>query len=83
MAKESGAYSAFRLRKETVKYLQELKEAFQITYQKDFTNDEFIRQMAASVEGGDPAVWEVVCQMQENRRKLEELAASRRKNPKQ
>ena len=43
MAKESGAYSAFRLRKETVKYLQELKEAFQITYQKDCTNDEFIR----------------------------------------
>ena len=82
MNESKASYSCYRLRKDTVKFLQEIKESFEVTYQKKFTNDEFIRQMAASVEGGDPAVWEVLCQMQENRRKLEELAKSRRENSK-
>lgn len=76
-----GAFSAFRLRRDTVRYLQELKRAFEVSYERSFTNDEFIRQIAASVEEGDVAVWDIFCQMQEDRRRLEEMARSRRRRP--
>ena len=54
-------YGAFRLKKETVEFLRTMKQAFELTYEKEFTNDEFIHQMAASVEEGDCAVWETYC----------------------
>ena len=71
MAKESE-YGAFRLKKDTVEFLQSMKQAFELSYDKKFTNDEFIRQMAASVEEGDVAVWEIYCTMELQK---EELAA--------
>lgn len=69
MAKEND-YGAFRLRKETVEYLKTLKQAFELSYGRSFTNDDFIKQMATSVEEGDVAVWEVFCELSE---KLDEL----------
>ena len=71
MATESE-YGAFRLKKDTVEFLQTMKQAFELSYDKKFTNDEFIRQMAASVEDGDVAVWEIYCTMEMQK---EELAA--------
>ncbi len=71
-------FTAYALRRDTVKYLQDLKEVFELVHGRQFTNDGFIRQVVASVEAGDPGVWEVFCQMQEDRRRLEELARSRR-----
>ena len=70
-----GTYGAFRLKKETVEKLKLLKQAFELSYDRDFSNDEFIKQMAASVEEGDVAVWEFFCKLQE----LKEEGKVRRK----
>lgn len=73
------AYSAFRLRKETIKYLQDLKRAFEISYGREFSNDDFIKYMSYSIEEGDPAVWEIYCRMQMTQKELEEIAAENRR----
>lgn len=74
MAKDNE-YGAFRLKKDTVEFLQTMKQAFEVSYGKKFSNDEFIRQMAASVEDGDIAVWEIYCTIEQQK---EELAAKAR-----
>ena len=71
MATESE-YGAFRLRKDTLEFLQTMKQAFELSYGKKFTNDEFVKQMAASVDEGDVGVWEIYCTMELQK---EELAA--------
>ncbi len=63
-------YGALRLKKDTIEYLQLMKQAFEISYGKSFSNDEFIKKMAASVEDGDTAVWETFCELSD---KIEEL----------
>lgn len=72
MAKEYGAY---KLEKSTIEFLRRMKMAFELSYEKEFTNDEFIRQMAASVEDGDLAVWEIYCELDQT---MERLAAKGR-----
>ena len=72
------AYGAFRLKKETVEFLKTMKQAFELSYGKPFTNDEFIKQMAASVEDGDVAVWEVFCELSETLDELKRKAKQRR-----
>ena len=79
MVDSRNTFSAFRLKKDTVRYLQDMKRAFELSYGKEFSNDEFIKQMAASVEAGNPAVWEIWCRMQLSRKELEEIAAEGRK----
>lgn len=73
--KEYG-YGSLRIKTETIEFLKEMKEAFEASYQKRFTMDEFIRQMAASVEEGDQGVWEIYCikqvQKDELKAKIEE-----------
>lgn len=76
---ERSAFSAFRLKKETVKFLQDMKEAYEISYGKEFSNDTFIKQLASAAEAGDSSTWEIYCKMQENKKALEELAAEGRK----
>jgi len=73
----ANEYGAFRLKKESVEYLQLMKQAFEICYGRSFTNDEFIKQMAASVEEGDVAVWETFCELSEKIEELKEKAKSR------
>ncbi len=65
-------YGAFRLKKDSVEFLQRMKQAFELSYGKKYTNDEFIRQMAASVEEGDVGVWDIYCTLEQQK---EELAA--------
>lgn len=83
MADGRSAFSAFRLKKETVKFLQDMKQAFELSYGKEFNNDEFIRQMAASVKGGDPACWEIFCKLQMTQKELAEMAAKTRRQREQ
>ena len=70
-------YGSLRLKEDTLEFLHYLKEAYEITYSKPFTNDAFIRQMTASIEAGDPAVWEMFClrdmQRDEAEKKAREL----------
>ena len=75
-----SAFSAFRLKKDTVKYLQDMKRAFEISYGREFSNDDFINQMAASVKNGDPSVWEIFNKLKDTQRELEEMAAENRKS---
>ncbi len=71
-------YGNFKVTKETMKYLQNLKSAFEIYYGKEMTNDEFIKQMATSLNKGDSCVWEIFCEMQKNQQRLVEMAAMQR-----
>lgn len=76
---ERGNFSAFRVRKETVKLLQDMKDAFEISYGKEYSNDSFIQQLATAVKTGNSSTWEIYCKMQENKKSLELLAAEGRK----
>jgi len=67
--KEYG-YGSLRIKTETIEFLKEMKEAFEDSYQKKFTMDEFIRQMAASVEDGNQGVWEIYCMKQAQKNEL-------------
>ena len=64
-------YGSYRLKKSTIEYLRRMKMAFELSYAKDFTNDDFIKQMAASVEDGDVAVWEIFCDLSQTMDRLE------------
>lgn len=75
MSDRRSEFSAFRLKKETVKFLQDFKQAFELCYGKEMSNDDFIRQALASVEAGDPAVWETYGQILESQQRLEMIAA--------
>ena len=80
MAKEKetgGGFAALRLKRATLKELSDMRRAFEFAYRKEFTNDEFIRQLLASVEGGDPAVWENFCKIRELSEELEKKAQER------
>lgn len=70
-------YSAFRLKKETVETLQMLKQAYEICYDKPFTNDEFVNQLTASVEDGDVTVWETYCELSQKLDELKQRAKKR------
>ena len=74
-----SAFSAFRIKKDTVKFLQDMKRAYEISYGREYSNDEFIKQMAAAVENGDSAVWEIYSKMQSTQKELEEMAAINRR----
>ena len=73
-------FGNYRLKKETIDFLKRMKQAFEVTYNKPFTNDEFIKQMAASVEEGDVAVWEMYATIEQQKEELEQKAETIRKN---
>ncbi len=75
--RQSVKYTGFRLKKETMKELVDLRKAYSLSYGKDFSNDEFVHQLIASVEGGDPSVWDFFCQLREVSEKLEMKARER------
>lgn len=73
-----NAFSAFRLKKDTVKFLQDMKRAFEISYGREFSNDEFIHQLSASISKGDPSTWEIFNKLINIQKELVELAAKQR-----
>lgn len=64
-------YGSIRVKLSTIEFLKDMKEAFDASYGKKFTMDEFINQMAASVEDGDPGVWEIYCIKQVQKAELQ------------
>jgi len=64
-------YGSIRVKLSTIEFLKEFKEAFDASYGKKFTMDEFINQMAASVEDGDPGVWDIYCMKQTQKKALQ------------
>lgn len=76
---EGDQYGALRVKQSTIEFLKDLKDAFDASYGRRFTMDEFIRRVAASVEGGDPGVWEIYCVQQLQKDELKEkIEASQR-----
>ena len=63
-------YGALRLKRDTIEFLKDMKDAFEDSYGKKFTMDSFIRQMASAVEDGDPGVWDIYCTKQNQRIEL-------------
>lgn len=64
LAETDSESNSLPLEKTTLDSLLKMKRAFDIVYNKEFTMDEFINQMSASVEEGDVAVWEEYCKAQ-------------------
>lgn len=78
------SFGTIRLKKDTVDFLKDMKEAFEASYGSKFTMDGFIRQMAASVEAGDPGVWDVFCTIKAQKDELrEKVEASQKLRAKQ
>lgn len=72
-------YGTLRIKPETIELLRGLKDAFDASYGKKFTMDEFVRQMAAAIEEGDPGVWEIYCTQQAQKEELQQKVANSRK----
>ena len=72
-------FGVLRLKRDTIDFLKDMKEAFEVSYDRKFTMDEFIRQMAASVEAGDPGVWDIHCVLQSQRDELKAKAIASQK----
>ena len=72
-------YGTLRLKRDTIEFLKEMKEAFEASYGKKFTMDEYVRQMAAAVEDGDPGVWEIYCTQQTQKEELKKKVEASRK----
>lgn len=52
-----SVFSAFRLKKPTIKRLQKLKLAFELTYSQPLSNDFFMEKMMGLVQEHDTKVW--------------------------
>lgn len=54
-------YVSLRLKEDTLGRMREIRKAYEECYGRRFTYDALARQLMASVEDGDPAVWEAYC----------------------
>ena len=54
-------YGALRLKKDTIEYLKDAKLAFESSYMRRFTFDEFARRLVSCIEDAEPAVWNALC----------------------
>lgn len=73
-------YSNFKVRKETVKVLQDMKTAFEACNGGDeVSNDEFILGLIQAAKAGNPVLGKLYDQVVVNREKLLKLAAAEKK----
>lgn len=56
MINENG-FGAFRLKKDTIESLKNLKRAFELSSEQSFTNDDFIRKLMGYVQNSDSNTW--------------------------
>lgn len=67
---EKVKYGNLRLPVEVIGEFKDWVAAFRLTYGRDMSNGEVMRQMFASIEDGDPAVHECYCEAMERRERL-------------
>ena len=67
-------FGAYRLKKDSVVLLQELKRAYEISYGRSFSNDELVQQLISSIEKNEPVVWDIYQKMINSHRELERIA---------
>ncbi len=61
---EMKKYANLRFSPDVFTSLMDMKLAFESSYGRHMTHDEFLEKLIASVEGGEPAVWEAFCGIQ-------------------
>ena len=64
---QNSNFRTLKLKPETLERLQDLKLAFEMSYCEPMYNDAFVQKLIASVEDGEPAVWEYYCKIQTKR----------------
>ena len=76
MSKENE-FGALRLKKDTIELLKQLKHAYEISFDKNYTNDDFIKTLADSVKISDNNTWNIfitiVSQQSELKKKAQQL----------
>ena len=63
-------YGNLRLPAEVIEEFKDWAAAYRLTYGKDLSNGEVMHKMFASVEAGDPAVYECYAEALERRNEL-------------
>lgn len=65
-------FKAIRVPETLMEDMKVLKSAYEESYGKKMTFEDVLRQMIASIEDGDPAVYEMYCAMQTSRQEMQE-----------
>lgn len=65
-------FKAIRVPEALMEDIKVLKSAYEECYGKKMTYEDVLRQMMASIEDGDPAVYEMYCAMQTSRQEMQE-----------
>ena len=65
-------FKAIRVPESLMEDIKVLKNAYEESYGKKMTFEDVLRQMMASMEDGDPAVYEMYCAMQTSRQEMQE-----------
>ena len=69
---EKMTFKAIRVPELLMEDMKVLKSAFEESYGKKMTFEDVLRQMIASIEDGDPSVYEIYCTMQNSRQEMQE-----------
>lgn len=67
---EKIKYGNLRLPEEVIEEFKDWAASYRLTYGKDMSNGEVLRQMFSSVEAGDPAVYECYCEAMDRRERI-------------
>ena len=66
MEKEKD-YRSFRLSKEMIATLKDIRFAFEACYLEKLSNDQLVQKLIDCIEDGDPGVWENYCRIREKK----------------
>ena len=69
---EKMTFKSIRVPEPLMEDMKALKSAFEECNGKKMTFEDVIRTMMASVEEGNPAVWEMYCTIQASREEMQE-----------
>lgn len=68
---EKMTFKAIRVPETLMEDMKVLKSAYEESYGKKMTFEDVLRQMIASIEKGEPAVYEMYCAMQTSRQEMQ------------
>lgn len=69
---EKMTFKAIRVPEALMEDIKVLKSAYEECYGKKMTYEDVLRHMMASIEDGDPAVYEMYCAIQTSRQEMQE-----------
>ena len=69
---EKMTFKAIRVPESLMEDMKVLKRAFEESYGKKMTFEDVLRHLIASIEDGDPSVYEIYCTMQNSRQEMQE-----------